>query len=153
MYSTEVAMIFLRSVTCNLETDMSKAISEILDIDHVETYSPPAVIMEESIDSDGDIGFARSNLKQLMTTVSEAIKEAMEVAIESESPRAFEVVTGMIAAAGDLNSKLIASHQIQQKMKIESGSLKQPTSVTNNSIVFTGTPAELSKLMKEKRNE
>lgn len=130
---------------------MSRTISEILDVEHVTTYELPAVIPEESIDADADIGFARSNLKQLMDTVSEAIKEAMVVAIESESPRAFEVVTGMIAAAGDLNSKLIASHQIQQKMKIENGSAKQPATVTNNSIVFTGTPAELTKLMKDRQ--
>jgi len=77
-----------------------------------------------------------------------AIREAWNVAVESESPRAFEVVTGMIAAAGDLNTKLIASHQIEQKMKQEAGTLKQPTNVTNNNVVFTGTPAELAKLLK-----
>lgn len=133
----------------------NKALSEIFDVTPIEkTYNPPVIVEEDNIDADKDIAFARDNLKGLMKTVGEAIKEAMEVAIESESPRAFEVVTGMISAAGDLNSKLITSHQIQQKMKIENGSAKQqPANVTNNSIVFTGTPAELSRLMKERKNE
>lgn len=127
---------------------MNNSLSEIFDTTPPATeYNPPALVVEET-SADDDINLARGNLKQLMDTVSDAIREAMDVAISSESPRAFEVVTGMITAAADLNSKLIASHQIQQKMKQDAGTLAPPTNVTNNNVVFAGTPAELAKLLK-----
>ena len=129
---------------------MSKALSEIFDMEPPKKYEAPEVIVENT-NSDEDIDLARANLKALMKTVSEALQEAMNVAIESESPRAYEVVTGMIATAGDLSSKLIASHQVQQKMKTEVGALKGPTSLhQTNNIVYTGSTAELTKLLKGK---
>jgi ethanolamine utilization protein EutA (predicted chaperonin) len=127
---------------------MSKALSEIFDMEPPKKYEPPAIVVENT-NSDDDIDLARANLKALMSTVSEALKEAMNVAIESESPRAYEVVTGMIAAAGDLSAKLISSHQVQQKMKAEVGAINGPTSLhQTNNIVYTGTPAELIKHLK-----
>lgn len=127
---------------------MSRALSKIFDTTP-NTTTLPAVVVEDSANAEADIAEVRANLKQLMATATEALQNALEVAIDSESPRAYEVVTGMISAAADLNSRLVATHQVEQKMKIDNGTATKPTNVTNNnSVVFTGTPAELSKLLK-----
>lgn len=131
---------------------MSDAISNIFDVNPTPAaYTPPAVIVETS-KADDDIEFARGNLKQLMGIAQDAIGEAMNLAINSETPRAYEVITGLINAASDLNSKLITSHQTQQKMKQDANGTPASPSVTNNSIIFTGTPAELARLMNKESN-
>jgi hypothetical protein len=135
---------------------MSKAISEIFDVTPVPAYNPPERPVEDS-SVDADVNLARSNLKNLMDFANDALKGAIDVALASESPKAFESITGLINAAADLNTKLIATHQNQQKMRIDAGAKPGaqlvPTNVTNNnSIVFTGTPAELARLMNKGNN-
>lgn len=109
----------------------------------------PAII--EHTAADDDINLVRANLKDLMETTSEALADALELARISENPKAYEAVTNMILAAKELNKELIFTHQAQQKMKQDSGEKNLPTNVTNNNVIFSGTPAELSALLKKNR--
>lgn len=139
---------------------MSKALSEIFDVDHVPAYAAEnttivpvnnITVSENDTAVDNDIQLAQNNLKDLMKLTTDALREAMNVAIQSESPRAFEVVTGMVNASADLSTKLIDSHQTKQRIKKESKGQAAPGTpqgnITNNNL-FVGTPAELTKLLR-----
>ena len=73
----------------------------------------------------------------------------LELAQESEMPRAYEVAGQLIKNVADATDKLI---DLQKKLKDidETKSSKAPTNVTN--ALFVGSTAELSKLLKNELN-
>jgi len=128
---------------------MYNGISEVFDVAPIENKKLPVVKVEnESVDSDASD--ARENLRSLVETAKIALENALNIAIQSESPRGFEVVANLLNTAADLNTKLLNTHQQQQKIKQtnqESSGLT-PINQTTNNVVFNGTPAELAKLLK-----
>lgn len=141
---------------------MTKHISEIFDVEHVpanrlvdnlmKNIPPSSDIVqfpEVETEADSDIRLAQDNLKDLMKISKDAIGEAVEVAMASENPRAWEVVSGMINTSADLSTKLIDTHSTKQKMKRDAGSKgPDPTGNITNNNLFVGTPNELAKLLK-----
>jgi len=75
----------------------------------------------------------------------EAIDGIMEVAQQSDSPRAYEVAGQLIKNVADTTDKLI---DLQQKMKkLSEETPKGPQNVTN--ALFVGSTADLQKLLKK----
>ena len=98
-----------------------------------------------------DYEYTRANLYSLIEKGQEAINNSLQLAMESEMPRAYEVVGQLIKNVADATDKLM---DLQKKLKnIDED--KQPrgsTSITN--ALFVGSTAELSKLLKKQsKNE
>ena len=74
----------------------------------------------------------------------EALNAALEVAKQSEHPRAFEVVGNLMKQLADVNQQLMDLHQ--QKAKLDAPSKEGGAKVTNNAI-FVGSTSELNKLI------
>ena len=99
-----------------------------------------------SIDIKKDYEYTRANLYSLIEKGQEAIDGIMELASESDQPRAYEVAGQLIKSVGDVTDKLI---DLQKKLKdIEDESVKTTNNVTNNAV-FVGSTSELSKLLKQ----
>ena len=96
---------------------------------------------EGKIENDYDT--ARDNLRELLTTGQNALMHALEVAKQSEHPRAFEVVGNLMKQLADVNQQLMDLHQQKQKLDAPK---KGADKVTNNAI-FVGSTAELSKML------
>jgi len=92
-----------------------------------------------------DYEYTRGNLYSLIEKGQEAINGILELAQESEMPRAYEVAGQLIKNVADATDKLM---DLQKKLKdIEEERVsKGPTNVTN--ALFVGSTAELSKLLK-----
>jgi hypothetical protein len=91
-----------------------------------------------------DYEYTRGNLYSLIEKGQEAINGILELAQESEMPRAYEVAGQLIKNVADATDKLM---DLQKKLKdIEEEKLKGPTNVTN--ALFVGSTAELAKLIK-----
>jgi hypothetical protein len=92
-----------------------------------------------------DYEYTRGNLYSLIEKGQEAINGILELAQESEMPRAYEVAGQLIKNVADATDKLM---DLQKKLKdIEEEKVsKGPTNVTN--ALFVGSTAELSKLLK-----
>jgi hypothetical protein len=105
------------------------------------------VIDDKNNRIESDYDTTRTNLRSLLTTGQEALIQALEVAKQSEHPRAFEVVGNMMKQLADVNQQLMDLHQQKQKLDapVSGGSKKE---VTNNNVIFTGSTAELNKLIK-----
>lgn len=126
---------------------MSKSIAEIFNVTPTPIEKLPVVKSEPStVDADADA--ARDNLRGLMKTASIALENALSVAIQSEAPRAYEIVATLINAASDLNTKLLNTHTVQNRNTVAPTNNTQNNSTTNN-VVFNGTPSELAKLLKD----
>ena len=99
---------------------------------------------EEQIQKDYE--YTRGNLYSIIEKGQEAIDGILELAQESDSPRAYEVAGQLIKSVADSTDKLM---DLQKKLKDvnkeEKGST--PTNVTNNAV-FLGSTAELQKYLK-----
>ena len=105
-----------------------------------------ASIDQTSIDIKKDYEYTRANLYSLIEKGQEAIDGIMELAAESDQPRAYEVAGQLIKSVGDVTDKLI---DLQKKLKdMEDETVKTTNNVTNNAV-FVGSTSELSKLLKQ----
>ena len=95
-----------------------------------------------------DYEYTRSNLYSIIEKGQEAINGILELAKESEMPRAYEVAGQLIKNVSDATDKLM---DLQKKLKdVEEVKQKGPTNVTN--ALFVGSTAELAKLIKKQSN-
>ena len=92
-----------------------------------------------------DYEYTRGNLYSIIEKGQEAIDGILELAQESEMPRAYEVAGQLIKNVADATDKLLT---LQQKLKDvqEEKESKGPTTVNN--ALFVGSTAELQKLLK-----
>ena len=103
--------------------------------------------VETKIENDYDT--TRANLRELLTTGQSALLHALDVAKQSEHPRAFEVVGNLMKQLADVNQQLMDLHQ--QKAKLDAPKNKD-TKVTNNAI-FVGSTSELAKMIQNMNKE
>tara|TARA_B100001113_G_C20654884_1_gene425155 strand:- start:3 stop:437 length:435 start_codon:yes stop_codon:yes gene_type:complete len=92
-----------------------------------------------------DYEYTRGNLYSIIEKGQEAINGILELAQDSEMPRAYEVAGQLIKSVSDATDKLM---DLQKKLKDvnEESPSKGPTNVTN--ALFVGSTADLSKLIK-----
>ena len=96
-------------------------------------------------DEDTDYTYTRENLYNMIERGTDAVEELLEIAKQSEHPRAFEVVGQLIRTVSDSNKELMGLHITKKDLKADTSG---PKNVTN--AVFVGSTAELQKLMKGK---
>ena len=96
-------------------------------------------------DIEKDYEYTRGNLYSIIEKGQEAINGILELAQESEMPRAYEVAGQLIKSVSDATDKLM---DLQKKLKDvnEEKESKGPTTVNN--ALFVGSTAELQKLLK-----
>ena len=117
----------------------------------VVTESLPAKVEREKPDRltkddiEKDYEYTRGNLYSIIEKGQEAINGILELAQESEMPRAYEVAGQLIKSVSDATDKLM---DLQKKLKDveEEKVAKGPSNVTN--ALFVGSTAELQKLLK-----
>ncbi len=133
---------------------MSKNFKDLNDTFNVSgEIVPSSEIIENKIekitstvdDVKKDYEYTRGNLYSIIEKGQEAINGILELAQESEMPRAYEVAGQLIKNVADATDKLM---DLQKKLKdIEEEKPKGPTTVNN--ALFVGSTAELAKLLKQ----
>jgi len=136
---------------------MSRKLDEVFDVDNpkmeVITSAGQVITPHEPDRVDKNVEYdyekTRSNLHSLLSQGQEALYHALEIAKQSEHPRAFEVVGNLMRQLSDINHQLLDLSDKRQKLSGKKESDKdQPTNVTNNAI-FVGSTAELGKIIKQ----
>ena len=116
---------------------------EVMKEDVVIKKEKPDRLAKDDITRDYE--YTRGNLYSIIEKGQEAIDGILELAQDSEMPRAYEVAGQLIKSVSDATDKLM---DLQKKLKdVEEESSKRPTNVTN--ALFVGSTAELSKLIKK----
>jgi hypothetical protein len=129
--------------------DLNETFNVSGDIVSTEVVNPEEE-KKSSISSDDikkDYEYTRGNLYSLIEKGQEAINGILELAQESEMPRAYEVAGQLIKNVADATDKLM---DLQKKLKDveEEKQSRGPSNVTN--ALFVGSTAELAKLLKDK---
>ena len=117
---------------------MSKINNEVIDI------SPVVVEENSGPHIEKDYEFTRDNLRELVEKGNDALDGILELAKESEHPRAYEVVGQLIKTIADANRDIIdLQKSMKQLTKKDPGG---PKNVTN--ALFVGSTHELQKILK-----
>ena len=96
-----------------------------------------------------DYEYSRSTYYELIDKGKESLELMIEVARESEHPRAFEVLSGMIKNISDVNDKLM---ELNKKTKDITQEKDEPKAITNNNV-FIGSTTDLQRLLKKSEDE
>ena len=119
-----------------------------VEVDQTEVKEPVGIQKPDRLTKDDiekDYEYTRGNLYSIIEKGQEAINGILELAQDSEMPRAYEVAGQLIKSVSDANDKLM---DLQKKLKDvnEESVAKGPTNVTN--ALFVGSTSDLSKLIK-----
>lgn len=129
------------------------AINDSLEIE--STLNPEVIKPNTSLrktpkkgeeETDYDYDYTRGQLYSLIEKGQEAIDGIMDIAQQSDSPRAYEVAGQLIKNVADTTDKLLDLQNKLKKLKEEDSNA--PKNVTNNNTMFVGSTAELQKLLK-----
>ena len=107
----------------------------------------PVDNVDETVDN--DFKYARENLYNIIERGSDALNTLVDVANQSQHPRAFEVVGQLVKTLSDTNKDLL---ELQKKVKVIKKDIPdQPQNVTN--ALFVGNTSELQKMINKRNNE
>ena len=120
------------------------------EIFNIETIVPETkvtkdvVVVDDNADVDTDYKYARENLYNIIERGSDALNDLVEIAGQSQSPRAYEIVGQMIKTLTDANKDLLEVQKKVKDLKKEEGG---PKNVTN--ALFVGNTTELQRMLKD----
>jgi hypothetical protein len=136
-------------------SDVDKNLAEILNTDYipvVKEESKSVTIHEpDRSDNNPDALYSRANYYNLIEKGNEALDGILEVAKESQHPRAYEVAANMIKNLSDVTEKLMILQKQQQELKPKEEQATQ-TNINVDKAVFVGSTAELLRQLKNESN-
>ena len=119
-----------------------------VEVDPVEVKEPVGIQKPDRLtkgDIEKDYEYTRGNLYSIIEKGQEAINGILELAQDSEMPRAYEVAGQLIKSVSDATDKLM---DLQKKVKDVNEDAPQKGPNTVNNALFVGSTAELAKLLK-----
>jgi hypothetical protein len=135
-------------------SEVDKNLSDILNTDYIPVVSEgnKSVTIHEpdrSVDNP-DADYSRANYYNLIEKGNEALDGILEVAKESQHPRAYEVAANMIKNLSDVTEKLMILQKQQQELQPKESAA--PTNINVDKAVFVGSTAELLRQLKNESN-
>jgi len=121
--------------------NLNQKLSDALDIAPIEI--PTEIVEVKDVVAD-DAEYARQNLRSLIEKGNDAANHIVEIAKQSEHPRAFEVAAGMLKNLADMNKDLL---EIQKRKQDLQPKITQQN-INVDKAVFVGSTAELLKQLK-----
>ena len=133
----------------------NSAMEEILDVSPISVIEPekkpllPTIIAPEGTDLTSDLNDAyqesRENLQDIIENGKEALEKILDIAKDSEAPRAFEVYATLLKNMVEANEKLLV---IQKQMREMNSNKNETNNTTIDKAIFVGSTSELGKLLK-----
>ena len=134
------------------QTSKFDGIADAMDVstDIIKPASKPEIVETSTKDQlKKDYEYTRGNLYSLIDKGQEAVDGILELAQESDQPRAYEVAGQLIKHVGDVADKLV---DLQKKVSDIEKPSKQEVKTTNNTM-FVGSTADLAKFLKQQRDK
>ena len=119
-----------------------------VEVDPIEVKEPVGIQKPDRLTKDDiekDYEYTRGNLYSIIEKGQEAINGILELAQDSEMPRAYEVAGQLIKSVSDATDKLM---DLQKKVKDVNEDTPQKGPNTVNNSLFVGSTAELAKMLK-----
>ena len=127
--------------------DLNETFNTSDDIVQPEVIERKIEKVKEGVDDiKKDYEYTRGNLYSIIEKGQEALNGVLELAQESEMPRAYEVAGQLIKSVSDATDKLL---DLQKKLKdVEEDKQVRGPSTVNNAL-FVGSTADLAKMLKD----
>ena len=136
------------SETLNVEVDKDDELDNLPVVESKKEITP----IQQAAEVDTE--FARDNIKNLINKGSVALDNLLQVARESEHPRAYEVAATMIKNLSDSNKDLLDLQKKKKDLSPDSQNIVGNTKNMNiDKAVFVGSTTELVKFLKNKKEE
>mgnify|MGYP001229911461 CR=1 FL=1 len=134
---------------------VDEKLSESLDIDFQtkevtkeRKVTEVTEIQVNAVDSEKDYWLVRKNMKELISTGEDAIEGILKVAMEGDSPRAYEVAAQMIKTVAETNKDLMDLHKKMKDINKEETNINN----TTNNALYIGSTSELQDLINQSRS-
>ena len=128
----------------NKKTPVPPVNAIVIKVDHLP-------LKDEDVEKDlsADYAAVRKNLRELVDCGKGALEGILTVALEGDSPRAYEVVAQMIKTLAEANREVLDLHD--RVKKIRKQDVTNNVSNTNNSI-YVGSTKELQDIINTARS-
>jgi hypothetical protein len=113
-----------------------------------DVVDPPKKIDETvAKEIESDYKYTRKNLYAIIERGQDALECALEAAMESSSPRNYEVVSQLIKSVSDASDKLMELQKNMADLRRDKDLIPGPSTVNNS--VFLGSTTELAKFLRD----
>ncbi len=127
--------------TVSKKEKIAEALSKNMPISATQESSQPV----DDLQVDYDV--SRETYKELITKGNEASDLMMELARDSQHPRAFEVLAGLLKTQADNTDKLADLQKKVQNLRTgPKGKSPSPEKITNNNV-FVGSTSDLQRFI------
>ena len=116
--------------------------------DSLPTTYQPAVPVDKQ--AEADVEYVRGNMYDLIEKGTRSMDELLAIADQSQHPRSYEVLSGLIKNLSELNKDLIDLHDKKKKL-INVEQQTAPSTVNNN--LFVGSTSDLLKMINKENDE
>jgi hypothetical protein len=113
------------------------------------TTALPVVQAEGQVTVEDDFDQARQALKRMITKGESVLDDMMNVARQSDHPRAYEVAGQLIKTVGETAKDLLALQKTKKELQPQEEQKPQQIGTQNN-IVFAGSTTDLLRALKQK---
>lgn len=113
------------------------------------TTALPVVQTEGQVTVEDDFDQARQALKRMITKGESVLDDMMNVARQSDHPRAYEVAGQLIKTVGETAKDLLALQKTKKELQPQEEPKPQQIGTQNN-IVFAGSTTDLLRALKQK---
>ena len=119
-------------------------VDDVKNLPQESVFQPPVPIEKLADENLADIELAKKNIENIINLGDDAVREMTEIAKQSESPRAFEVVSTLMKTLLDANKDYVEMSTKRRYAKEEDTS--QQAQVTNNNLIVS--TSDLLKMIK-----
>lgn len=123
---------------------MIKALEQHLPPAQIPEPLPPAVLETKEIQDDYE--YSRKSYRDLVDKSNQAIEAMLELALQAEHPRAFEVLSTMLKNTSEITDKLMDLQKKKKEIKDEP-KVATATPQLSQTNIFTGSTKELQQMM------
>lgn len=142
--------LFGTETTDIIPAEIVDVIDDVTDTVQLPVVSVPEVFETTGDDIEDDYLIARKKLNSLIDKSQQALDGALNVALASDSPRAYEVVGQLIKTTGDAAKDLLDLQAKKKKLK-EVEPKKGGNIETQNNIIFSGSTSDFLKALKAEK--
>ena len=125
-------------------------LNNILNIEPTDVVVHTPIARPVNKQAETDFDYARENLMDVIEKGQEALFDMMDVAKQSQHPRAYEVLSTLIGTLVGANKDLL-DLQFKKKKLMEADPSANARQVTNN--LFVGSTMELQKMLDQRKNK
>ena len=134
-----------------VDEKLSDALEIEFETEETKEITKPSHIKEIEVnaeDSEKDYWLVRKNMKELIKQGEDAIDGILNVAIQGDAPRAYEVAAQMIKTVADVNKDLMDLHKKVKEINQEEININN----TTNQSIYVGSTSDLQDLINQERS-